>query len=33
MSQAMSAFWACSRFSASSQTTDCGPSMTSAAIS
>ncbi len=28
-----SAFWACRRFSASSQTTDCGPSMTSAEIS
>ena len=32
-SQVSSAFWACSRFSASSQTTLCGPSMTSAAIS
>src|SRR5581483_133080 len=28
-----SAFWACRRFSASSQTTDCGPSITDAAIS
>ena len=26
-------FWACSRFSASSKTTDCGPSITSAATS
>ena len=32
-SQESRAFWACSRFSASSQTADCGPSMTSAAIS
>ena len=32
-SQLSSAFWACSRFSASSHTTLCGPSMTSAAIS
>ena len=31
--KASSAFWACRRFSASSQTTLCGPSMTSAAIS
>ncbi len=33
MSQAIRAFWACSRFSASSQTMDCGPSMTPAEIS
>ena len=32
-SQASSAFWACSRFSASSQTTLCGPSITAAVIS
>ena len=32
-SQVMIAFWACRRFSASSQTTLCGPSMTSASIS
>ena len=32
-SQVSRAFCACSRFSASSQTTECGPSMTSAAIS
>ena len=31
--QTSSAFWACRRFSASSQTTDCGPSMTSASTS
>ena len=31
--KAIRAFWACRRFSASSQTTLCGPSMTSAAIS
>ena len=29
----MMAFWACRRFSASSQTTLCGPSSTSASIS
>jgi hypothetical protein len=33
MSQTSRAFWACRRFSASSHTTDCGPSMTSAATS
>ena len=33
ISQTIRAFWACSRFSASSQTTDCGPSITSAEIS
>ena len=32
-SQVMIAFWACRRFSASSQTTLCGPSSTSASIS
>ena len=32
-SQTSRAFWACSRFSASSQTTLCGPSMTSASTS
>ena len=32
-SQVSTAFWACRRFSASSQTTECGPSMTSSAIS
>ena len=32
-SQASSAFWACSRFSASSQTTLRGPSITAAVIS
>ena len=32
-SQVSSAFWACSRFSASSQTALCGPSITAAAIS
>ena len=31
--QRMIAFWACRRFSASSQTSDCGPSMTSASTS
>src|SRR5690606_9883370 len=31
--QVSKAFWTCRRFSASSQTTLCGPSMTSAAIS
>ena len=31
--KASSAFWACSRFSASSQTADCGPSITSSVIS
>ena len=32
-SQVSTAFWACRRFSASSQTTECGPSMTSSEIS
>src|SRR5262249_48230103 len=33
ISTAISPFWKCSRFSASSNTTDCGPSSTSSVIS